>query len=59
MTNYENFSKRQMIKEIVEKSKQNGDRFYKYEIQIMSKDFVEHLYKWYILGEKVEQYDLR
>ena len=52
-------SKRQMIKEIVEKSKKNNDKFYQYEMQIMSKSFVEHLYRWYILGEKVEQYDLR
>lgn len=52
-------SKKQMINEIVEKSKKNNDKFYRYEIQIMSKDLVEHLYKWYVLGEKVEQFDLR
>lgn len=52
-------SKKQMINEIVEKSKKNNDKFYRYEIQIMSKAFVEHLYKWYVLGEKIEQFDLR
>ena len=67
MNNYEKIeqktmiekSKRQMIKEIVEKSKNNNDRFYQYELQIMAKPFVEHLYRWYIKGEKVEEYDLR
>lgn len=52
-------SKRQMIKEIVEKSKKNNDKFYHYELQIMSKPFIEHLYRWYVLGEKVEKYDMR
>lgn len=51
-------SKRQMIDEIVDKSIKENDRLYKYELQIKSKAFVEHLYRWYILGESVEQYDL-
>lgn len=51
-------SKRQMIDEIVDKSIKENDRFYKYELQIKPKAFVEHLYKLYILCESVEQYNL-
>lgn len=51
-------SKRKMIKEIVEKSIKQNDKFFKFELQIKSKAFIEHLYHWYILGETVEQYDM-
>lgn len=55
----EELSKRQMIDKIVEKSKQTKEPIYRYELQILSRAFVEHFYKWYVLGEKVEQFDLR
>jgi hypothetical protein len=53
-------SKRQMIDEILKKARSNKkDLLFRYELQIMSRAFVEHFYKWYVLDEKVEQYDLR
>lgn len=55
----EELSKRQMIDKIIEKAKQDKEKVFRYELQIMSKSFVEHFYKWYVLGEKVKQYDMR
>ena len=52
-----NLSKREMISQIIDKAKQDNEKIYRYELQIMSKAFVEHFYNWYVLGIK-EQFDL-
>lgn len=46
-------SKRQMIEEIKKVCKVS-----RYELQIMSKAFVTHLYKTYVLNEVLEPFDL-
>jgi hypothetical protein len=56
--NMNKLSKREMINLIMDKAKQNNDKVYRYELQIKSLAFVEHFYKWYVLNEKVEQFDL-
>ena len=52
-----NLSKREMIRQILNKAKQENEKIYQYELQIMSKPFVEHFYNWYVLGIK-KQFDL-
>ena len=51
-------SKRQMIKEIIAEAKKNKCFIPAFELQIMSKAFVEHHYKSYVLKEDVGEFDM-
>ena len=53
-----NISKRQMIREICQTAKNNGDFISAFELQIMSKAYVEHYYRSYVLKEDVGQFDM-
>ena len=49
-------SKNKMLKAIMEKSDKNDDGFIYYNLKIMSKGFISWLYKGYVLGENVGEY---
>lgn len=51
-------SKRKMIDEIIIEVKKQKQYISKFELQIMSRGYVEHLYRWFVLGEDVGQYDM-
>lgn len=51
-------SKRQMIREIVVEAKKNKCFVPVFELQIMSKAYVEHYYRSYVLKEDVGEFDM-
>ena len=50
-------SKKQMLKAIMEKSNKNDDGINYYDLRIMSKAYVTYVYRAYILGENVGEYE--